>query len=134
MEITYTGPFDPPAPVVHVEVIANSDSALLTALIDTGADITAIPAQIAQEILPAPVGQIQIEGVTGEDIVPTFGVLLRLENTITVGPVEVILVDFDFVVLGRDVLNDFVLMLDGPQRRGNMHRKEIQGGEIRGGV
>ncbi len=123
MEVTYTNTFDPPAPVLQVEVIANSNSTSLTALVDTGADITAIPAQIAQDILPAPVGQIRIEGVTGEDIVPTFGVMLRLNDAVTVGPVEVILVDFDFIVLGRDVLNDFILILDGPKQQGELHER-----------
>ncbi len=123
MEVTYTNTFDPPAPVLQVEVIANSNSTSLTALVDTGADITAIPAQVAQDILPAPVGQIRIEGVTGEDIVPTFGVMLRLNGAVTVGPVEVILVDFDFIVLGRDVLNEFILILDGPKQQGELRER-----------
>ncbi len=85
-----------------------------------GADITAIPTFVA-ETLPLPaVGQIRIEGITGERVVPTFGAVLHLGNEYTTEPTEVILTDLDFVVLGRNVLNKFYLTLDGPEQEGTL--------------
>ncbi len=122
MNVHYLHSFDPPAPAISLEIAAGKNGETpvqLEALVDTGADITAIPASVAARISPVPVGRLLVQGATGEKVLPTFAVWLQLGEEL-IGPIEVILMDFDFVVLGRDVLNRYRLVLDGPELQGQL--------------
>ncbi len=122
IEIHYLRSFEPPAPAVNLGIFIGAEkhsSVQVEALVDTGADITAIPTSVAATIPLVPVGRLLVQGITGERTLPTFGVHLRL-GTNVIGPVEVILANFDFAVLGRDVLNHFRLILDGPELQGHL--------------
>jgi predicted aspartyl protease len=88
----------------------------MSALLDTGGDVTAIPRALVNILRLYKVGQIQIEGVEGApNIFHLYAVKLKL-NGITIPRVEVIATDLDIVVVGRDVLNQFYFLLNGPEQ------------------
>ena len=115
--IEYDQTQDPAAPVLEVTlsgVRRAFPQRKLLALIDTGADVSAIPSSLVTILQLYTVGRIQIEGVDAEkSIFELFAVKLTL-NGITISRLEVIATDLDFVVIGRDVLNQFYLLLNGP--------------------
>ena len=118
---SYNQQITPPAPFVHVSIrppergIAVSG---LPALLDTAADITVIPARVAEELQLIPLDEVPIGGFDGRvSWVSTFLVQLALRQS----PPKVIRVvasrDEPYVLLGRDVLNDYRAILDGPLLR-----------------
>lgn len=118
--ISYDDSFDPPAVVVSAVlsgVVHTRPMADVQAIIDTGADITAIPEHLSESLRLYPFSQIQMEDARGNKA-PVFtyearvGVLDREPVTL-----EVILAPFPFAVLGRDWLREYYLLLDGPAQQ-----------------
>ncbi len=76
--IAYDHRFDPPAPVVQVtvrHVVQQRRHATAFALLDTGSDVTAIPASLAQRLQLVPFSRLQLEDISGETrIVLTYAV------------------------------------------------------------
>ena len=110
----YDATLDPPAPVIPVRVSGplGDEAVMLPMLVDTGADCTLVPASIIRRLgLP----QIDIIGVTG-----VGGAKRRA--TVHAATVELagfrvlarVVAFIDEAILGRDVLNQTVVMLDGP--------------------
>lgn len=114
----YDASYSPPAPVIAAEIgslVHPRRRRTAPALLDTGADITAIPAEFAEPLNLYPIGRLQLQGVGGK-LMPSFiyAVQLQVEG-LAVPRLEVVLTPFEFVVLGRDVLNRFYVRLDGPE-------------------
>ncbi len=68
--LEYNPNFNPPAPILTATLssLRNGDQqATLPALIDTGADMTAIPSEFVEQFQLLPIGTIQFEDVKGED-------------------------------------------------------------------
>jgi predicted aspartyl protease len=110
----YDKRLDPPAPIVPVRVAGpiGENAALLRMLVDTGADCTLVPVHIVRRLgLP----QVDIVGLSG-----VGGVKQRATvhaASIGLGGVRVtarIVAFDDEAILGRDVLNQCVMTLDGP--------------------
>lgn len=107
----------PPAPMVHVTVASivrtrRRESA--PALLDTGSDITAIPTKFVDALQLYPISRLRLEDVQSKTV-PVFTYAVRLTIAGLVIPrLEVILTGLEFVVIGRDVLNRFYLLLNGP--------------------
>ncbi|HEY6103552.1 MAG TPA: retroviral-like aspartic protease family protein [bacterium] len=104
---------DPPAPVLSVRVglAGGRWSAALPFLVDTGADMTVVPARLVRELgLPA-VGEAALQGATGKRArVPIY----RAE--LGVGSVNLSTQVVAFgreMLLGRDVLNLWTVILRG---------------------
>lgn len=110
----YDASLDPPAPVVPVRISrpVGEEAVMLTMLVDTGADCTLVPIAVVRQLgLP----QIDIIGLTGiggakqrttvHAAAVEFGDLRVLARVVAF---------VDEAILGRDVLNQALVMLDGP--------------------
>jgi predicted aspartyl protease len=115
---SYTAFTSIPAPFVHVTLRCREtgmEVAAVPALIDTGADCTVLPARLVGELSLVPMGRLLIEGLGGRvSEMPTYAVEVAIRNLRQV-IVKVLAADGEPVVLlGRDVLNHFRILLDGP--------------------
>ncbi|MEI2692128.1 MAG: retropepsin-like aspartic protease [Anaerolineae bacterium] len=116
--IEYDRRFDPPAPVAQVTVrhmVQPRRRITAAALLDTGSDVTAIPATLVQRLQLIPFSRLQLEDVSGETrTVLTYAVHLTM-GELTLSRLEVIQTGLDQVILGRDVLNHLYVLLSGPE-------------------
>lgn len=105
--ISYDEGFDPPAMVVSVTlsgVVDEGSDIDVQAIIDTGADITAIPRDLEGRLGLYPFSKLQMEDARGfKEAVYTYEARVAVEDSEPV-TMEVILVPFPFAVLGRDWL------------------------------
>ena len=116
--IEYDRRFDPPAPVVQVTVrhiVQQRRRVTTSALLDTGSDVTAIPASLVQRLQLVPFSRLQLEDVNGETrMVLTYSVELSI-GELTLPRLEVIQTGLDQIIVGRDVLNHLYVLLSGPE-------------------
>ena len=113
----YNQQIEPPAPflelTIHHPQIA-SQSRTIAAKLDTGADVSAIPQQIATALALIPARTILVEGYDGtQSTIDTYIVIVQIGKT-RFRNVEVILIPDDHALLGRDLLNFFYTKLNGP--------------------
>ena len=117
----YLDEYWPPFPAIDLSFRlpeSQEERGQFTALVDTGADVTIVPLSILQEMNALAIDSAFIRSYWGErrsvriylvDI-SLEGVLLPTVEVIgekTTGP----------ILLGRDVLNKLVLLLDGPGKK-----------------
>jgi predicted aspartyl protease len=114
----YNRQVNPPAPFVHLVVLSpheGSPGLEVPALLDTGADITVIPGRLVGELSLIPLDSILAVGFGGQTLtLPTYLVELRIRG---LKPIKIkVLASYDehYSLLGRDVLNQFKVTLDGP--------------------
>ncbi len=114
----YTRQFVPPAPFVYVSLrcpLTGVSMQDLPAQVDCAADRTVIPGSMAEHLGLECVDTIHVAGLgSGILAVPAY----RVELTIrALSPHQVIVAaqdDEPYVLLGRDVLNRYRILLDGP--------------------
>jgi predicted aspartyl protease len=115
----YSHDYSPPAPVVVITLAARAKA---KALVDTGADVTVISKAKADESgisKQPPVSLIFMRSHDYTGLAPVFEATLQLgHKKIEITPV--IATIGDEAILGRDVLNKFVIVLDGPNERINL--------------
>lgn len=117
----YNQQIAPPAPVVHVTIRSPHQETAVSetpALLDTAADITVLPARVAEELHLIPLDEVPIGGFDGHVTwVPTFLVQLALRHG-TPRTIRIVASrDEPYILLGRDVLNFHRVILDRPQLR-----------------
>lgn len=104
---------DPPAPVLSVRVglAGGRWSAALPFLVDTGADMTVVPARLVRELRLPVVGEAALRGATGRAArVPIY----RAELGVGKISLSTQVVAFGReMLLGRDVLNLWTVVLRG---------------------
>lgn len=119
----YNTTFDPPAPFLTVRISRiNLDEPTLTVdcLVDSGADVSLIPQQLADDLNLAPADAMIVEGFSGEQQqLPLFAVTMVIENTHLID-LEVVAYPTAYAILGRDVLNRLRILLDGPAHQLNL--------------
>jgi hypothetical protein len=115
----YVTHLSPPAPFVNVSLqcpTTGRQTASLAAQVDTAADRTVLPAQVVAALGLVEVGSFLIEGFGGQVIeLPAYLVAVRIHE---LPPVEVRAVLGErepYILLGRDLLNGYRMLLDGPQ-------------------
>jgi hypothetical protein len=113
----YDQSVDPPAPFVDIRVSPPLDPVLeqpLRAKFDTAADISCIPANLVEQLGLLPARTIAVEGYDGtQTMVYTYIVTLEVTNT-RFHHLEVVTTSEKYALLGRDILNNFYIQLNGP--------------------
>lgn len=117
-QFDYDSTYNPPAPVIPVG-IANPDDnkppQRVQALIDSGSDATLIPLTILQKVGVYSGEQVNFRGVTGSRMIAdAFRVVIHMPTGIAYGIRAIATRGSDEVILGRDVLNQWRITLDGP--------------------
>lgn len=112
----YDGSYDPAFPVVEVAVsVLREQTAIpLVALLDSGADATSLPLHALREIGALPAESRWLRGVTGErHRVELYEVYLQIG---AYGQYVLVVGDTfgGEAIVGRDLLNHYVVTLDGP--------------------
>jgi hypothetical protein len=113
----YAQTFTPPAPALDIEVINPLTGIQRTVLakLDTAADETLIPEDLAADLNLTFQGYAEAAGFDGE-----LGLYLTHKVDLIVGrrhfvELEVTAAPIVHILLGRDVLNQLFVTLDGPQ-------------------
>jgi hypothetical protein len=111
--------FDPPAPVLEIFLsspgVAVVPPTPVEALIDSGADITAIPRKFVEQLQLKLVDQVPAagyEGVESEKLTDVYSVKVFIRD---VGDyiIRVITCNYDYAFIGRDLINSWELFLHG---------------------
>ncbi len=112
----YSEAYFPPAPVLQIrcagpEEIPTSNPVL--AIIDTGSDATLVPITILEAIEAIPVGDAVLHGILREaQVVDLFEIDLYIDDFVLPGILVASSGMGEEIVLGRNVLNRLVLLLD----------------------
>lgn len=124
----YDASFDPPAIVVSVTVagiVHRRPRVEFPALIDTGADVTGVPQSLAERLKLYPIGRLNLEDASAvKTRVFTYEAHLALIGEVA-KKMEVVLTPFPFVVLGRDWLQNYYILLDGPGQQFHLSRDSL---------
>jgi predicted aspartyl protease len=116
--------FEPPAPVVDIRIknhwIPELEESWY-ALIDSGSDVTAIPKQFLNKLKLKPYTSVEIEGATHnpnkkEYRDKVFVDLELVDFNIIIPLKSVVLLDITEALIGRDILNQLKIELDGPNK------------------
>jgi predicted aspartyl protease len=111
--------FDPPAPVAHVtlrDLATGMSSFDVPMLIDTGADVTLLPRERIERMGVTPDEDVLYE-IQGYDGQAKMADMVQLE-LIFLGRKfkgQFLLIDRPMGILGRNILNDLHIVLDGPR-------------------
>jgi len=113
----YDNQFDPAMPVMVIALRSlheESNIVELPALVDSGSDGTMVPLRVLEQLNARRAGQAIIRGITGgRRVINLYEVTIQVGN-LALGKFQVVGDDVnDEIVLGRDVLNQLVVTLNG---------------------
>jgi len=111
----YDRSFHPPAPAFEATVHApDGRSRTIRAKLDTAADVSGLPRDLVDELALPPARRVTTSTFRGEPVQAR----LHRGDLVVAGrrfaQVEWLPIGRPYALLGRDVLNDLVLRLDGP--------------------
>ena len=118
--------FDPPAPVARVTVRSATHGASVAnvpLLMDTGADVSLLPASYVLSLVEVDEfsGQVELEAFDGtRSVAPSARLEVHFLGKVFRG--QFLIVEQDYGILGRNVLNALSLHLDGPNLAWNERR------------
>jgi predicted aspartyl protease len=121
----YDESVDPAAPMLPLRIAAPSEdapAAVVPALVDTGADCTCIPTATVTALGLPLVEWARIAGVGGTpQRVPVHAALVEIA---TLRVLTQVIAYGEEAIVGRDVLNRMLLVLDGLRRRISLRREQ----------
>ena len=110
--------YDPAMPVVEIALLSPETGVSLiqlTALVETGADATMLPANVLEAAGARYVQTLRLRGVTEQSLsVETFVTIVRLGPHTVYGVQAVAMPVGSEAIIGRDVLNELEITLNGP--------------------
>ena len=112
----YNEAVEPPAPFLTVTIHhpETKQAIQLEAKIDTGADISALPLASIHELGLPVTSKLLVEGYDGvASAVSTYGAILQIEQA-RFRSQEFIAIAEPHALLGREILNHYYLLLNGP--------------------
>ena len=118
--------FEPPAPLAQVILRHINTGAVrsnVPMLLDSGANVTLVPQVVISElgITPVPDRQYELIGFDGNaSLAPVVQLELVFYRRTFRG--QFLLIDQEWGILGRNVLNTISLLFDGPNLSWNEHR------------
>ena len=118
--------FEPPAPLAQVVLRHINTGAVrsnVPMLLDSGANVTLVPQVVISElgITPVPDRQYELIGFDGNaSLAPVVQLELVFYRRTFRG--QFLLIDQEWGILGRNVLNTISLLFDGPNLSWNEHR------------
>lgn len=123
---TQIAPNQLPAPVVSIQLLSSIGlKTTANAILDTGSSITLVPEGLLEEVKAQVTGADVIMDVTGKlTIVPLYDVQITLTDSQSRNLLPIPVAGLSegltirgskCVIAGRDILNQFKLLLDGPQ-------------------
>lgn len=119
MTIPYDSNHDPAALILSVVlsgVVRRRPQVHLSALIDTGADVTAVPDTAVKRLRLYSVGRMKVEDVHARvETVDIYTASLSIAD-LPGREMEVVPTEQPFVILGRDWLEYYYLHLNGPEQ------------------
>ena len=116
MMLPYDSAFNPPAPVLEIVVgrpQATHIETRVQAQLDPGSDITVLPESVAEAIGLQRAGDLETEGYDGVVTRWPLCVVTLTVADVTLPPMSVVVMPRSLAILGRDVLNHFILTLNG---------------------
>lgn len=124
----YNKSLDPLAPFASISIYhPDKPNAVrsMRAKLDTGADISLLPTATVHDLSLRIVSRILAEAYDGnQTLLNSYEAALQVEGA-DLGRVEMVaLAQEDYALLGRDVLNRFVISLDGPALTLEMHMSQ----------
>ncbi len=116
MKVDYVRSLDPPAPFLPITVAhPMRPNAVQSALaqVDTGSDITAIPASQVQALNLSERHLLRVVGYDNQPAtIPTYDAMIEIAHLRL--RLQVVAISADDALIGRDALNLLRLLLDGP--------------------
>ena len=113
-DTSYSGPAFPTLDVTVRNVVDEAKSATERAYIDSGADGTIIPLRVIHQINARKVDELNLRWGSGpSQSVDIFEMLLQIGSLRTLKVYAVGTKSETQILIGRDVLNNFVVTLDG---------------------
>jgi predicted aspartyl protease len=113
---SYDWSYYPPAPVAEVILahpLTGVSTPTLRGKLDTGADLTVIPRRLILDLGLSPKANVRVRGYAGHyNSQAIYYVRLSIEGHVIPG-IRCLATDREIVLVGRNVLNRFVITLDG---------------------
>lgn len=117
---SYNTQINPPGPFVFVQLRRPRSEHVLSGIpaqVDCAADRTVLPTSLVRQLQLVELDRIPAAGLAGHvEMVTTHAVEIGIE-LLPLYTVEVLAADEPYVLLGRDVLNRYRVVLDGPRQK-----------------
>lgn len=107
-------PHGDPGPVMDATFRSNGNRRTIPAFVDTGADVTQVPEDLAQQLDLQPIGETTLIGPSDDETPATVYVANLDLGPLTFEFIEVVGGPTDDVLIGRNVLAQVVATFHGP--------------------